>query len=298
MKESDLSEYNSEEDISSLRERLNEVKMENRVLRFQLTTRQNIDNRNFKPHTYQLDGLLNNSINNNSNNNNNNNNIDNINNNNENSKTNNDKLEQVDEVNNWSKRNYDTVRKWQSDIEKSSLIHEELLNTVSNNLQCVLIGCLIAGSLITLFSALSVTLGFLDNKVVPIVFNILILLAGIAITIMTGIIKIKNWENLLIILSKLVEKLDSTWFLIDSELSMEPEERMNGKDFIRRCDEEYTFLMRQCPPINLDAYANADRKYKERLYNNHLWLLNFRQKAKEEIGKVKNKVLNEIVIEN
>ncbi len=284
MKESDLSECNSEEDISSLRERLNEVTRENRVLRSQLTSHVN---RNFKPHNYQMDEILGNNINSNNTENEGDN------------KTNNDKLEQVDEViNNWTKRNYDTVRKWQSDIEKSSLIHEELLNTVSNNLQRVLIACLIAGSLITLFSALSVTLGFLDNRVVPIVFNILILLAGVAITIMTGIVKIKNWENLLIILSKLVEKLDSTWFLIDSELSMEPEERMNGKDFIRRCDEEYTFLMRQCPPINLDAYANADRKYKERLYNNHLWFFNFRQKAKVELEKIKNKVLNELIIEN
>lgn len=219
-------------------------------------------NRNFKPHTHQMEEILignNNNIN---------------------------ERDENDGNNNWTKRNYDTVRGWQSDIEKSSLIHGEILNMVFNNLQTFSVVCLVMGTLITLFSALSITLQFLDMKIVPIIFNILVLISGAVITILMGIIKIKNWENLLIILAKLVEKLDSTWFLIDTELSIEPSQRVNAIDFIKRCDGEYTFLMRQYPPINPDTYTIADKKYKERLYNNHTWMLNFRHKAKLDSDKL------------
>lgn len=235
---------------------IKELKAENNGLKMELLnkTEQTKQSRNFKPHGYQMDEIMGNQD-----------------------------SEIYDETNDWTKQNYKTIRGWQSDIEKSSLIHGEILNTVFNNLQNITILCLVMGVVISLFSALSITLGFLNHKWVPLAFNILILISGAVITISTGIIKIKNWENLLLILSRLVEKLDSVWFLIDTELSMSSDQRVNAKDFIKRCDGEYTFLMRQTPPINPDVYSAADKKYKERLYNNHMWMLNFRKQVQNEL---------------
>lgn len=221
--------------------------------------------RNFKPHTHQMGEILG---------------------------TNQADIENMDEINDWTKENYRTVRSWQSDIEKSSLIHGEILNTVFNNLQKYSVVALVCSSIITLCSTLNITLGFLDIKWVPIAFDILILILGLTTTIMMGIVKIRGWENLLIILAKLVEKLDSTWFLIDTELSISPDQRTNARDFIKRCDGEYTYLMRQNPPINPDAYTKADQQYKERLYNNHIWTVNFRKRFQSNRDE-----LNEVTIE-
>lgn len=228
--------------------------------------------RNFKPHTHQLENILptNNNINTNNN------------------------ITDFEVVNDWTRENYNTVKRWQDDIEKSSLVHSEILNNVFNSLQNVLIACLVVGAFITLFSALSVTLSFLNHKWTSIVFNIAILICGGAITIMMGIIKIANWENLVLMLSKVVEKLDNIWFAFDTELGISPDQRINAKDFIKRYDGEYMFVMRQQLPITVNTYNAANRKYKERLADDHMWMLNFRRQMKRQL---ENNELTEIKIE-
>jgi len=251
----------------------NKLKLENANLRHKILSLTNevktTGERNFKPSTSQLDNILSNVNNNN----------------------NDDEfvivdLDINDGTNDWTKQNYETVKGWQDDIEKSSLVHNEILNSFFNSLQNVLIACLALGVVITIFSALSVTLGFLDVKWVPIAFNIAVLLCGASITLMTGFVKIRNWENLILMLARLVEKLDNTWFVLRTELSIEPSQRLNAKDFIKRYDGEYAFLMRQNLPIMANVYSAATIKSKERLYKDHLNDLKIQNKFKEDLNEM------------
>jgi len=189
-------------------------------------------------------------------------------------------------LNDWTKENTETIRKWQSDIEKTSFVYGEILAGITVTMQRILIAVLVINAIMTLFSALSVALAFLDKKWVPIGFNIGIGLGAAAVTIMTGIVKIYGWEAMIRNFAKFTEKLDNTWFAIETELTIPPDQRFNAKDFIKRYDGEYMHLMRQCPPITGDDYSNANRKYKERLFSDHMWSLKFKQRIREELQEI------------
>ena len=193
----------------------------------------------------------------------------------------------VPAVNDWTKSNLDTVRKWQKDIEKSSFIYGELLDKAETNVERVLVVSLLLSTTITLISTLSVTLGLLEHPWVVFAFNIYAAVAGAVIMLGTGFLKIKGWDHTVKHLTKFVEKLDSNWFVFETELSIPPDQRQNAKDFIKRADGLYMYLMQQCPPISGVNYTEANQKYQKRLFGNYVWQQKFKKQVQAELREIK-----------
>lgn len=190
--------------------------------------------------------------------------------------------------NGWTEENCKTVRKWQSDIEKISFVYSEILSKFIIYLRVALILSLIISVISTILSALTITLSFLEIKWIPIAFNIVIFISAGCVTVLTGIIKIYGWENNITALTKFVEKLDNTWFVIETELSISSDQRQNAIDFIKRYDGEYMHLMRICPVITEAQYIRASHIYKERILNDHIWSMRFNRRLKQNQNNNQN----------
>lgn len=198
--------------------------------------------------------------------------------------------------NGWTPQVEATIRKWQKDIEKSSFIYSELLANNNNRMQQALVATLLLSALITLLSALSVALGALTTTVAVnatttstsehitwtlFTFSIVQTLAGIGIVVWNGLLKVYGWDVAVQNLTRFVERLDSQWFVFETELSIPAAQRLNGDDFIKRADGDYMHLMQQCPPIMGDDYVAANQKYQERLFNNFVWQQKFKLRIED-----------------
>jgi len=193
-------------------------------------------------------------------------------------------MEEPIDINDWTEDNVNTVVKWQTDIEKTSFVYTEILDRANQHIERILVLTLFISTISTLIGSLSVTLGALDYKWIVMAFDIVILIGSAIITFTGGLIKIKGWENTVKTLRKFVEKLDNSWFIFETELSIPPDQRTNAKQFISRMDGEYMYLMQQCPPISGDEYVKATQTYQERLYNNWVWSRKFKQWIMNEKG--------------
>lgn len=216
----------------------------------------------------------------------------------------------TEEINGWSAATEGTTRKWQTDIEKSSFIYGELLANNDLRMQQALVSTLLLSVLITLLSSISVVIGALvpsaqnicaGNTTTPIVgglnvdhltwalfaFSIIQTLAAAGIMIWNGLMKIYGWDLNVKNLTKFVQRLDSEWFVFETELNMPPTQRQNGTDFIKRADGDYMHLMQQCPPINGDDYVSANQKYQERLFGNFVWQQKFKKRVEDELSAIR-----------
>lgn len=164
--------------------------------------------------------------------------------------------------NGWTKENQETIENWQKDIRKSIFIYQSYLDNISKNLNISLVISLIVGALMTLSNILNILLGILGIRWVSLGFSSFSFICGTIITIVTGLIKLNGWENQILVLSKYLQILESSWFVIYKELT-KATNRQNAEDFIERTGEDYLFLMRSAPPMNLKSYEIFNLKYKE-----------------------------------
>ena len=104
---------------------------------------------------------------------------------------------------------------------------------------------------------------------------------------MAGLIKIYGWDDIIRKLTKFVEKLDSNWFVFETESNIAAAHRTNAEDFIKRADGQYMYLMQQCPPIIGEDYSEANRKYKERLFDDYMWSQKFKQRMRTELEEIR-----------
>lgn len=188
--------------------------------------------------------------------------------------------------NKWTKENEETVKKWQIDIEKTSFVYGEVLMTTTFYMNFILVVTLLMSVLNTLFAALSVTLITLDMKWPGITFEILILICSSIAAVMTGLLKIFALDLRVQNLTRYVEKLDNSWFLFEIELNIPPGQRSDAHDFIKRADGQYLSLMQQSLPIDAKEYSQANRKFQERLLDNHLWSRKFKKQMEEQMEEL------------
>jgi len=143
-----------------------------------------------------------------------------------------------------------------------------------------------------LISAIAVALTALGSSIGPelrwviLAFNIITFLCAGVVTTLNGFVKIFGWDEKLKELTKFVQRLDSEWFVFETELNIPPAQRQDGTDFIKRADGNYMHLMQQCPPITAENYIAANKKYQERLFENFAWQQKFKQRI-EELKEIK-----------
>ena len=191
--------------------------------------------------------------------------------------------------NDWEEDITKTIIKWRDDIAKNSFIYGQLLDKKETYIQCVLIFTLILSIFMTILSGISVALSTLNVDInfqwVIFSFNIIMLISSGTITGLNGVIKIFSWDNQVKIFTKIIEKLDTQWFIFETELNIPSKQRQNAQDFIKRVDGEYMHLMQICPHIGVNDYVKANKSYQESLSNNLIWQHQFRKQIEAKLKK-------------
>ena len=191
-----------------------------------------------------------------------------------------------EELNGWTKRNQQTARKWQLDIEKSSFIYGEVFHKLNNRIRYSQIATVVIIALTTLIAAINVTLAFLDLKWLSVGASIIVLIGTAACTIISGVAIAMNWKIRFEILLKYVERLNQAWFLIETELSLSPDQRQNATDFLKRADGMYLYLMQESPQIPLNEIISANHIYQERLVEEQIWSRRFHNRFHSELSSI------------
>lgn len=153
-------------------------------------------------------------------------------------------------------------------------------------MQITLILSLLLSILMTVASALTITLGSLDNPWVVLGFNIGMLVASAIIAIANGLEKVFSWDDKQRLYGDHSQRLYSLWLTLDSEMGLAKHQRFVAGNFIKRKTSEYAIVMQQGPQISMEDFNKSLHKYKNHLYNEALWMRRF---------NIKNKELEEIV---
>ena len=190
-------------------------------------------------------------------------------------------------VNNWDALNVNTVTSWRNNVAKTSFVYGVILQKHETNLERSLLITLAIGTLMTLLAAVSVALGPLNNKWVVLGFDVVILVGSALITVSNGLIKIYGWDESVKHLTKIIEKLDALWYTFETELNLQPDQRQDAKDFIKRTDSDYAHLMQQCPHINMEEYIQASQEYQTRLSKNLIWQYQFNRQMRTELREIR-----------
>jgi len=175
--------------------------------------------------------------------------------------------------NNWTQQNMDTLKIWKQNVSKASFIYETVLEKYKRKVNRLQIVTLIISALASIISAVSSALVAIENeKFVWIIFsfNIILFIFNSTNTVMNGILKITKWDNLITEISAYIERLDSFYVTISSEIILPDKLRKNALDFIKKEDQNYLNIMQQCPNIYPSDYINANTKYKQFMQDNSI----------------------------
>lgn len=189
----------------------------------------------------------------------------------------------------WDAQTEATIKKWQGDISKSSFIYGEQLEGHTRRLQRALIITLVAGSIMTVLAAVSITIGqYVDHPAAKITFDAVLLVGAAIVTIVNGLNAIFGWDFEVRRLTRFIERLDSQWFVFETEMNIPRDQRQPARDFIMRADGDYMHLMQQCPYISVADYVTANKSYQTQLSENFVWQQKFKNRIQQELARVKN----------
>ena len=174
--------------------------------------------------------------------------------------------------NNWTKSNTDTIRHWKTSVSKASFVYDVVLEKYKTIVDKTLVWAFILGTISTILAAISSAILVVDKDLVwvGVGFNISIFILNGVVTILNGRVKIYKWGELVTNLSTYIEKLDSFYAEISSELVLPDKLRNDAVDFIKKQDNTYLNIMRQSPDIYTSDYTNANKKYKDFIEDNTL----------------------------
>ena len=88
-------------------------------------------------------------------------------------------------------------------------------------------------------------------------------------------------------LTRFIERLDSLWFVFETEMNIPRDQRQSARDFIMRADGDYMHLMQQCPYISVADYVAANMSYRTQLSENFVWQQKFKTRIQQELQEIK-----------
>ena len=158
-------------------------------------------------------------------------------------------------------------------MSKASFIYETVLEKYKKRHNRILLYALIFNTIINIVSAISsAILAINDEDFIWIAFgfNVFIFMGTGIATVLTGTLKIFKWDQKVTEMTKFIEKLDSFYSEISSELLLPPQLRTNALEFIKREDANYLNIMRQSPNIYRSEFIKANKKFKNFIKDNSL----------------------------
>ena len=171
--------------------------------------------------------------------------------------------------NNWSSRNEKTVRDWQDAVAKSSFLYDVILEKKKNWLESMSISILCVTAISSLFSLTQFGIPEDEYPWIAILFKLLLVITTITSTILSGIISIKGYENIIQKLSTYIQKLDNFFARVKSQLFLHSKIREDAIEFIKKENKDFTAIMIDVPEIDRSELDNADKVYNEFIRNNN-----------------------------
>ena len=181
----------------------------------------------------------------------------------------------------WGELNIKIVENWKVSLEESSFVFNDTAEYYERLTQLVLLLSLLLGSLMTIISALTITLGSMRNQWIVLGFNIGMLGGSGIIAFANSLEKIYSWDDKQKRYGEHSQKLYALWLTLDTEMILSTSHRFPARDFIKRKIGEYSFLMQQGPYISMIDYNKASHKFKNNLYSEELWINKFNKKRTE-----------------
>lgn len=170
--------------------------------------------------------------------------------------------------NNWTNKNITTVKNWKTAIAKSSFVCEVIKEKYNTILHQILVSILVLNGVNTILSAIMASLvgSNPENKtMIWVSFGFLILLSIMEGTtfILTGCIKIYNWNEFVNELSIYIQKMDNFYATVSSELMLPDKLRRNANDFITKQDDQFLYIMSHIPDINPSDAEYVNQKFQK-----------------------------------
>jgi hypothetical protein len=188
----------------------------------------------------------------------------------------------LENINNWSKENTNSVLTWKTTIEKSNYIYTYVSNYNSKKLNNFLMYSLFFTTIATIISSITTALlsPKLDNSEEETKVNnnntqtkednLKFTLSSISFVLtsinffLVGAIKIYKWELTVNTFLVYIEKLNSFYYILSSELILPVHSRSDFDVFISKHSPTFLDLIKNAPNIDqLNIYEEANLKYKK-----------------------------------
>jgi hypothetical protein len=172
--------------------------------------------------------------------------------------------------NNWSQKNLTTLKEWKTTIAKSSFIYDTVNQKYDTRLKRFLLIAFIINGVSTLISTISAAVLGINPALTTVGFWLSVVIAIVQLggTIVTGAVKIYGWDTLVKNISVYIQKLDSFYATISSELILSDMLREDANKFIIKQNEQFTQIIQSQPVIYPTDYDKALVKFDEFIKDN------------------------------
>jgi len=174
-----------------------------------------------------------------------------------------------DNINNWSDSHISTLRSWKSSLREALFIYNFVMEKLKKKLNKIKVVLLIFSTLTTLIGAIA-TYALTDssnqnNIWVSLVITILTTIIGAIMSFLNGFIKIYNLDELVQSYTLYIERMDTLYSDIASQLVLPIQLRANPFEFIKKHHEDYLNLIKSSPDIESSDNALALKAFHEYL---------------------------------
>ena len=168
-------------------------------------------------------------------------------------------------ITNWTEANINTLRAWKASLREAIFIYNYVMEKLKKMLNRIKVVLLIFSTLTTLISAIA-TYALTDttnynNVIISLVITILTTLIGAIMSFLNGFIKIYNLDELVQSYTLYIERMDTIYSDISSELILPVALREDAFEFIKREHEIYLNLIKNSPEIDSSENSKALKAY-------------------------------------
>jgi len=176
-------------------------------------------------------------------------------------------------INGWDNQSIETVNKWKENLVKLSFIYDVIsMKYIKRNNNFLIIIAICSG-ISTLCGSISSSLLVPNNTEQPtnsyywVVFgiNIVISVLGAVASLLSYIIKLKEWGSKIPILLQTIKNLDNFYVIITSQTLLPYEMREEASSFISKNHAELNRILELCPNIEPDDYKIANEMYENEI---------------------------------
>lgn len=194
---------------------------------------------------------------------------------------------------NWDISNNITVNKWITECEKQNYLYDRVLDNIRSEYNKISLLIFIIVAITSAFEYIQIGLSQTTYPQIYFAIKIILIILTTLTTIFTGYVQISNFSERMEVLKGYTGRLANFLSNLISEMSMKPELRKDGNDFILQNTEIYNGLYRDSPFIKENDYKKGIE-----LYNKFIEPHNLETGQAIDYSQRNRIKLNSIVIKN